>query len=136
VRPVFSKVAIKPGKPTWFGTHEGGLVFGLPGNPVSTMVCFHMFVRPALRALLGANTQDTRGVAILDERIDARPGREQVIRCRLSAHDDGWHVTPTRAAQDSHILTSMLDTQAFALIPVGSEPLEPGTRVEVELCGR
>jgi molybdopterin molybdotransferase len=133
VRPVFWKVAIKPGKPTWFGTHDSCLVFGLPGNPVSAMVTFHLFVRPALRALLGANTQDTRGVGVLDESIDTRPGREQVIRCKLSVQDDGWHVSPTRAAQDSHILTSMLDTQAFALIPAGSKPLEPGTRVEIEL---
>src|SRR5207302_869309 len=49
----FHKVAMKPGKPVFFGTRDGHLVFGLPGNPVSSLVCFELFVRPAIRRLMG-----------------------------------------------------------------------------------
>ncbi len=56
----FWGVALRPGKPTWFGTHGGGLAFGLPGNPVSAVVTFILFVRPALRALQGARPISTR----------------------------------------------------------------------------
>ena len=54
VEEVFWRVALRPGKPIWFGVHERTLVFGLPGNPVSSLVCFELFVRPALLALQGA----------------------------------------------------------------------------------
>src|ERR1044072_1909454 len=63
----FWRVALKPGKPTWFGTRDEKLVFGLPGNPVSAMVTFPLFTRPARRALAGARPDDTRATAVLDE---------------------------------------------------------------------
>ena len=128
----FWGVALKPGKPTWFGARDGKLVFGLPGNPVSAMVTFHLFARPALRALAGAATPDRHAHAILDEPWKLNPGREQVLRCRLRAADDGWHVAPTKA-QGSHVLSSMLDADAFALVPAGEGELAPGARVDIEL---
>ena len=129
----FWGVRLKPGKPTWFGTAPGGqLVFGLPGNPVSAMVTFHLFARPALRQLTGADPGDTRARAVLDTPVALSPRREQVIRCRRAARDDGWHVEPTRE-QGSHILTSMLGARAFALVPSGEGELAAGERVDIEL---
>src|SRR5205807_1547202 len=60
VEEVFWGVALRPGKPTWFGTRDETLVFGLPGNPVSAMVTFHLFVRPALAALVGVDLRARR----------------------------------------------------------------------------
>lgn len=128
----FWGVRLKPGKPTWFGVRDEKLVFGLPGNPVSAMVTFHLFARPALRRLAGANPADTRARAILDAPIERSPQRDQVIRCRLEPRDDGWHVEPTKA-QGSHVLSSMLDAAAFALVDAGEGELAPGDRVDIEL---
>ena len=128
----FWGVALKPGKPTWFGTRRQTLAFGLPGNPVSAMVTFHLFVRPALRALAGADPGETRATAVLDAPVKRNPRRDQVLRCRLSARDDGWHVEPTKA-QESHVLTSMLDAGAFALVVAGEGEVAVGERVPIEM---
>jgi molybdopterin molybdotransferase len=128
----FWGVRLKPGKPTWFGTRGEALAFGLPGNPVSAMVTFHLFARPALRALAGARPDETRASAALDAPVRRNPARDQVIRCRLEARPDGWHVAPTKE-QGSHVLTSMLDAGAFALVPAGDGELAAGERVEIEL---
>jgi molybdopterin molybdotransferase len=130
----FWGVKLKPGKPTWFGTApDGTLIFGLPGNPVSAMITFHLFARPALRALAGADPRAaTRATAILDVAVPRSPAREQVIRCRLDARDDGWHVAPTKE-QGSHVLTSMLGAAAYALVPAGEGEVAAGERVDIEL---
>ena len=131
----FWGVAIKPGKPTWFGTCRGVPVLGVPGNPVSAMVIFHLLGRPALRWLGGADTADTRTTAVLDAEVSRSPARAQALRCRLTAARDGWHVEPTKA-QGSHVLTSMLGAGALALIPAGDGAVERGERVEIELLPR
>ena len=139
VEEVFWRVALKPGKPTWFGVapaRDGGstLVFGLPGNPVSSMVTFQLFVRPALHALLGL-APAARVAAVLGEPHAKRAGRVEYVRCRIEARDDGLHARLTRAAQGSHVLTSMLGADALAVMPAGRELIEAGERVEVELLG-
>jgi molybdopterin molybdotransferase len=128
----FWRVALKPGKPTWFGTRGEKLVFGLPGNPVSAMVTFHLFALPALRRMAGATPADTRVRAILDVTVPRSPNRDEVIRCRLDARDDGWHVAPTKA-QGSHVLSSMLDADALALVGAGEGEIAAGEKVDIEL---
>ena len=118
VAEVFWGVALRPGKPTWFGTlprGDGGarLVFGLPGNPVSAMVTFHLFARPALVALAGGEPGERRSTAVMDADYAKSPGRAHAVRCRLEQQPDGWHVRPTKE-QGSHVLTSMLDAEALA----------------------
>jgi molybdopterin molybdotransferase len=134
VEELFWGVRLKPGKPTWFGrAPDGKLVFGLPGNPVSAMITFHLFARPALRALAGADPSGgTRVSGILDVAVPLSPSREQVVRCRLDPRDDGFHVRPTKE-QGSHVLTSMLGAGAYALVPTGEGELAAGERVEIEL---
>jgi molybdopterin molybdotransferase len=128
----FWGVALRPGKPTWFGSHDRALVFGLPGNPVSAMVTFQLFVRPALAALQGAPTAPTRVAAVLDDPVPLLPVREQAVRVRLSAHDGGWHAAVT-GEQGSHMLTSMVGADGLALVAAGEGEAKPGTPVEVEL---
>jgi molybdopterin molybdotransferase len=128
----FWGVALRPGKPTWFGSHDHTLVFGLPGNPVSAMVTFQLFVRPALAALQGAEAAPTRVSALLDDPVPLLPVREQAVRVRLSARDGAWHAAVT-GEQGSHMLTSMLGADGLAMVAPGQGEAKPGTPVEVEL---
>jgi molybdopterin molybdotransferase len=128
----FWGVRLRPGKPTWFGTRGHALVFGLPGNPVSAMVGFHLFVRPALAALQGADPSAPRAPATLDEPIARHPTREQAVRVCLETTPDGWRARPT-GPQGSHMLTSMLGATALARIAPGEGQVPAGERVEVEL---
>jgi molybdopterin molybdotransferase len=135
----FWGVALRPGRPTGFGTHGGegaGLAFGLPGNPVSAIVTFILFVRPALRALAGEDPSRDRTTAVLDSDYEKGPGRTHAIRVELELGDDGWHAGLTRAAQGSHVLTSMLGADALAVIPAEQESVAAGETVQVELLPR
>jgi molybdopterin molybdotransferase len=133
VEEVFWGVALRPGHPTWFGVRGRKLVFGLPGNPVSAMVTFHLFARPALAAMIGLEPRSRRALAVIDEDYGKSPGRAHVLRCRLEARDDGWHVRLTKRRQGSHVLTSMLGTEAFAYLEVERGDVHAGERVEIEI---
>ena len=128
----FWGVALRPGKPTWFGARGATLVFGLPGNPVSAMVTFTLFVAPALDALSGASSRERRARARLARNYTKSPGRAHAVRCRLLLDERGWQAEPT-GDQRSHILTSMLGADALAIIPTASGDVPAGEHVEVEL---
>jgi molybdopterin molybdotransferase len=128
VREVFWRVALRPGRPTWFGTRGQTLVFGLPGNPVSSMVTFILFARPALAALQGAGHRAQRVVARLAEPVARHPDRDECVRVTLS---DGV-ATPT-GPQGSHQLRSMLGADGLAVVTAGTGTAEAGAEVEVEL---
>ena len=91
VEEVFWRVALRPGKPLWFGRRGAQLVFGLPGNPVSAMVCFMLFARPALRAMQGAPAAPPRRRAVLGAPVaaaaGARRGGARAARRRPRAAD-------------------------------------------------
>jgi molybdopterin molybdotransferase len=81
VEEAFWGLALRPGRPTWFGTaRDGTLAFGLPGNPVSAVVTFILLVRPALSALTGADPQRQRSTAVLDTPYPKHPGRAHFVR--------------------------------------------------------
>jgi molybdopterin molybdotransferase len=130
----FWSVALQPGKPTWFGTvPDGPLVFGLPGNPVSSVVTFSLFVVPALSELVGAPApRPPWPAAILAEPVTRSPQREQAVRVTLAAAADGQVVATTTGAQGSHRLTSLLAADALAMIPLGAGSCAAGTRVRLE----
>jgi molybdopterin molybdotransferase len=130
-RPVFWGLALRPGHPTWFGTLGTTLVFGLPGNPVSAMVTFVLFVRPALRALLGMPAQVSRLTAVMDSDYEKPAGRAHAVRCRITAREDGWHAEPV-GHQGSHVLSSMLAADALALVASDSVAVRAGERVQIE----
>jgi molybdopterin molybdotransferase len=128
----FWGVLLRPGKPTWFGTREGTLAFGLPGNPVSAMVTFQLFARPALAALQGAAPDAARVTAVLAHAVERNPRREEAVRVRLRHTDQGLEAETT-GEQGSHMLTSMLGADGLAMIAPGEGELAAGERVEVEL---
>ena len=135
LREVFAGVTMKPGRPTTFAVGEDGtVVFALPGNPVSALMGFRLFVVPALDAMLGRETVIHPVKAIADEQLPGAIGRTAIVRCRTTLHDDGWHVRPTKS-QESHILTSMLGVDALALVPADRDQIAPGEPVEIELVG-
>jgi molybdopterin molybdotransferase len=134
-REVFAGVDLKPGRPTTFAVDEQGtLVFALPGNPVSALMAFRLFVVPAMDAMLGRDREVHPTMAIAAEDLPGAIGRTAVVRCRTELHDDGWHVYPTKS-QDSHILTSMLGVDALALVPGDRERIAAGEPVEIEFVG-
>ncbi len=132
---VFWRVALKPGGPTWFGTRNETLVFGLPGNPVSVMATFLLFVRPALLAMSGGEPTARRVTARLGADYEKPTDRAHAARCRLDLDERGWIATPL-PRQGSHILTSMVAADCLALIPTEAASLKEGDPVEVELLDR
>ena len=132
VEQVFWRVALQPGKPTWFGRRGSVLVFGLPGNPVSAVVTFGLFVRPALAGLQGrAPDRSLDPEAVLATAVRRNPDREQAMRVRLERQNGTLLATPN-GPQGSHIVTSLLGADALALVPAGEGELEAGATVTLE----
>jgi molybdopterin molybdotransferase len=129
VDEVFWRVALRPGRPTWFGVRRADttLVLGLPGNPVSAYVTFVLFARPALAALQGADPRPHLRRATLAEAIERHPDRDECVRVRI---DEAGAATPT-GPQGSHILSSLLAADGLAVIPRGEGALGAGSTVDV-----
>jgi len=131
------QVAVKPAKPLAFGVlgGSGGVpVFGLPGNPVSSMVSFELFARPALLAMMGhSSLHRPRVRAVADEAMPRRPdGKLHLVRVTASyGADDRHHVRPS-GGQGSHQLLAMALANALALLPDGTG-VEQGGNVDVML---
>ena len=123
----FYKIALRPGKPLWFGRRGTQLVFGLPGNPVSAMVCFMLFARPALAVMQGAPPPAGRTRALLGAPVPRQRNRDEAVRVRL---EDG-RALPT-GPQGSHQLHSMLGADALAIVPRGAGEMPAGAEVEIE----
>jgi molybdopterin molybdotransferase len=134
VEPHFHKVAMKPGKPVFFGTRAGKdrtLVFGLPGNPVSSLVCFELFVRPALRRLAGhAEPGPRRLEAALQQDWQYKTDRETYHPASLEHGAHGWEVQP-RPWFGSPDLKGVTTSNAFMIIPAGDRHYRAGERVAV-----
>jgi molybdopterin molybdotransferase len=135
VRQQFSRVALRPGHPTWFGLHgERQLVLGLPGNPVSAWVTFEMFAAPALRKLAGRAAVGRSVVAKLGEDQRKPKGNSLVVRCRLERSPEGeltaW---PTSVNQRSHAISSLVGTEGLAIVAPDVESPPAGSEVTVEL---
>jgi molybdopterin molybdotransferase len=133
---VFWKVAMRPGQPFAFGTIGEKPVFGLPGNPVSSMISFEQFVRPSLLKMMGRR-QLFRPViqAILKEEIKKIPGRRYFIRGSVSFKKDQYFVTTT-GEQGSGILRSMVRANGLIVIPEDQEMVRAGEKVKVQLLDR
>ena len=132
----FHKVNIKPGKPVLFGLYEEGgkrtLVFGLPGNPVSSLVTFHGFVAPAIRTMLGASSEPFLASAELEEDIVKRDGKRHSVRGILR-HEYGMLRVRTTGTQSSGVMSSMSRANCLILLDESSTTLHKGTIVNVEL---
>lgn len=130
---LFTKVAIKPGMPTVFGVLGGKPVFGLPGNPVSSMVIFEEFVRPALLKMMGRRRLRRAIVdAMLEEDVKKNPSRAHLMRAIARRDSDGYRVTTT-GPQGSGILMSMDLANSIVIVPRGAGRMKRGDRVKVQL---
>jgi molybdopterin molybdotransferase len=135
---VFWQVALRPGHPTWFGTHERAdgrtqLIFGLPGNPVSAWVTFQLFVAPALRLLRGIEREPLRlNATYSGDELKKRAGFAQVLRCRLTGGGDELQAELTSENQRSHALSSLVGADALMFLPPETERLQNGERVATE----
>ena len=124
---------MKPGRPVAFGTLQGKPVFGLPGNPVSSMVAFEEFVRPALLKMMGHH-QLFRPVveAVLKEDIKKESGRRHFVRSSVTYEDGRFSVTTT-GPQGSDRLTSMVKANGLMIIPEDREIVKAGEIVKVQV---
>ena len=129
VEEVFWGVAVKPGKPVWFGVRGGSLVFGLPGNPVSSLVGFELFVRPAVLALQGAASPGPEYLpGSLARAVQRNASREQLVRARSQLRDGRLELEPL-SGQESHMIARAAVADALVRIPRGEGELEAGAPV-------
>jgi molybdenum cofactor synthesis domain-containing protein len=127
------QVAIRPAKPLAFGMVDGVPVFGLPGNPVSSMVSFELFVRPSLRAMAGHVTTERPLVrAVVEGGMPRRPDGKVHFARVVVAYRDGAYRVSTAGGQGSHQLTAMAGADGLAVLPDGDGVAE-GDEVEVLL---
>jgi molybdopterin molybdotransferase len=131
----FRTLAMQPGKPQGFGTvgPEHTPLLALPGNPVSSYVSFELFVRPAIRALMGLtdiHRPTIRAVLDADKALTSPSGRRQFLR---AAYADG-RVKPVGGA-GSHLIAALAHADALIVVPEDKESVEPGADVEVVLLG-
>ncbi|MGI8740275.1 MAG: molybdopterin molybdotransferase MoeA [Gammaproteobacteria bacterium] len=132
----FWKIAMKPGRPLAFGrigdNDAGAWFFGLPGNPVSVMVTFYVFVQPALQQLMGAPPPPPLTLKIrCGSKLKKRPGRVEYQRGMMERDHQGQLTVHKTGAQGSGVLTSMAAANCFIFLPMESGNIEPGTEVEV-----
>jgi molybdopterin molybdotransferase len=128
---VFDAVAIRPGKPVVFALCKGKPVFGLPGNPVSTMVTFDLFVRPAIDILSGTEPRPLPFIeATLTASLSEKPGLTHFLPAKLTWRDDKAHVSPV-PWQGSGDVVAMAHANCLLVVPADRETIEAGEHVHV-----
>jgi molybdopterin molybdotransferase len=129
VEEVFWRVAIKPGKPVSFGVRGETLVFGLPGNPVSSLVGCELFVKPALRALQGQHDPLPRiESGLLAAALQRNDARDEFVRARSRLDQNGVLLEPL-SGQESHMIARAAAADALVHVPRGDGELAAGSRV-------
>lgn len=130
---LFWKVAMKPAKPLAFGMIDGKPMFGLPGNPTSSMVSFEQFVRPSLLKMAGHSQIRRQLVEVtIGDRIKKKAGRRYFVRVTV-AREDGQMVARPSGAQGSGMLTAMTRANALLIMPEEIETYLPGDRANVQV---
>ena len=136
VTPVFWKVDSKPGRPLAFGVKDGVPVFSLPGNPVSSLVTFEVFARPALLKMMGhADPVKPLVKAVLKEPVRKKAGRVHFFRVRIAV-EGGEYVAWTSGDQSTGILKTMVLANGIAVLPAEKTFFESGEKVDVFLLYR
>jgi molybdopterin molybdotransferase len=130
----FWQVAIQPAKPFAFGHVGDALFFGLPGNPVSVLVSFEQFARPALLKMQGARAiLRPRIVAVADEDFDTDPEKTVFVRVLVAGLEEGHPTVVKSGGQASNVLSAAAIADGFALVPRGASRVEKGEEVTVEM---
>ena len=130
----FWKVAMKPGKPIAFGRVADALFFGLPGNPVSSMVTFYQLVQPALQKLAGQAARDVPLLlkATCETKLKKKAGRLEFQRGILAREADGSYTVRGASHQGAGVLRSMAEANCFIVLPLDQETVQPGTVVDIQ----
>lgn len=137
VKTLFTKIAIKPAKPNYFGTFAKKrqikkLVFGLPGNPVSALVSFQQLIKPAILKIMGARSFiPFKTKAILTETLSKKPGRLEFVRGKVEQKNGDLLVQPTKG-QGSHMLGGIANANCLIYFPQEQKSLSKGEKVNVE----
>ena len=130
---IFSKVAVRPGKPTWMSQNAERLVLGLPGNPASALVCAHLFLKPLIARLLGGADLHTTVPANLLAPLSANGRRESFLRGRLDYTEGGERVVMPASNQDSSLLSPFVTSNVLIHRPIDAPAREVGDMVECVL---
>ena len=135
--PIFSKIAVKPGKPTWFGKLEKALVLGLPGNPASGLVCAQLFLKPLIQSLAGLSPTiniPTHKAVILED-MRANGPRALFARALAQIDDQARLTVKPFPKQDSSLLTPFSRANAFIVQQGGASALSKGDLCDVYMWG-
>lgn len=125
----FWRVRMRPGKPLAFGTYAGIPYLGLPGNPVSSMVSFERFARPAILKMAGREELERPQVTVTMRDEIYSDGRETYARAVVERGADGSYVATTTGSQGSHIMTSLVKANALVIVPEGVEHVAAGEQL-------
>jgi molybdopterin molybdotransferase len=127
------KIAVRPGKPTWFGSTPRGLVLGLPGNPASALVCARLFLRPLIEAMLGRDPDACVAVhrARLTHALPANGPREHYLRARVDVDGEGQQMVRAFEDQDSSLISIFAAANALIRLPADAPALPQGALVDV-----
>ena len=129
---IFSKIAVKPGKPTWFGTLGAQRVLGLPGNPASATVCAHL----CLKVLMGLCDTPQLIEGTLDKDVPKNGPRETYLRGRLSIGQSGALIITPFPRQDSSLLTPLAASNALVQLPPHGGPWKAGDKIRAHPLGQ
>lgn len=137
LQPVFSKVKLKPGKPTWAGRLGGATVLGLPGNPASALVCAQLFLKPLVWKVTGRVAADSLcwRRARITEALEPPGGRETFLRGRAVFDDEGRLTCVPVSNQDSSLLSPFLTADLLIHRPAGAPRMEAGTLADCIAIG-
>ncbi len=128
----FWQVNMKPGKPLAFGHIQGVPLMGLPGNPVSAMVAFEQFARPAILTMLGKALEKPEVEATVDEDV-TNSGRRGFLRAIVTRQEDGYHARVVTGPRGSGVLTSMVRANALLIVPEGTTLVKAGERLRAQM---
>lgn len=134
VKEHFWRIAMKPGKPNYFGTKGRKPVFGLPGNPVSALLSFHLLVRPAIARMTGLHNSEPLVIhARLAEDLKKQAGRLEFVRIRISSDTNGTFVAAPVRGQESHMLSSLSSATGLYRFPKDATSARKGRSIPVEI---
>ena len=134
IRRVFWRVAIKPGKPNFFGTRGKKLFFGVPGNPVAALLSFQLLVRPALSVMMGTTSAPALPLtARMEVGATKKTGRAEFLRATLRADEHGELLARPVRGQDSHMLGGLATADCLVRFPERASELRAGEKVTVTL---
>jgi molybdopterin molybdotransferase len=127
----FWRIAMRPGKPLIFGAINGTPLLGVPGNPVSALVCAMVFLRPAIATMLAVDNGGGPETAVLGIDLEANDQRQDYLRARLEPGPNGELVATPFARQDSSMLSTLTASGCLVIRPPHAGPAKAGERAEI-----